>query len=108
MNAALAILALLVGTYLVAVLEGCVSTGRLRPEGPIVSGLSLLGWESVVPRQLDRLFFEVAPPLLLVAAMLAAAVLPLAPGLIVTDLATGALFVNAALAYVMVALVMAG
>mgnify|MGYP000576988021 CR=1 FL=1 len=32
----------------------------------------------------------------------------LAPGLIVTDLATGALFLNAALAYVLVALIMAG
>ncbi len=40
--------------------------------------------------------------------MLAFAVLPLAPGLIITNLATGALFVNAALAYVMVALLMAG
>jgi NADH-quinone oxidoreductase subunit H len=39
---------------------------------------------------------------------LAAAVLPLAPGAIVTDLATGALYVNAVLAYVMIALVMAG
>jgi len=45
---------------------------------------------------------------LLVAAVLAAAVLPLAPGLIVTDLATGALFVNASFAYVMVAVLMAG
>ncbi|MFV2038158.1 MAG: NADH-quinone oxidoreductase subunit H, partial [Paracoccaceae bacterium] len=36
------------------------------------------------------------------------AVIPLAPGLIITDLATGALFLNAALAYVLVALIMAG
>ncbi|MDQ4127642.1 MAG: NADH-quinone oxidoreductase subunit H, partial [Actinomycetota bacterium] len=70
--------------------------------------LALLGRESIVPRQPDRIFFEVAPPLLLVAALLAAAVLPLSPSRIVADLATGALFVNAALAYVMVALIMAG
>jgi NADH-quinone oxidoreductase subunit H len=107
-NAVLAILMLLVGAYLVAVLEGWVSTGRLRPAGPITSGLALLGRESVVPRRPDRIFFEVAPPLLLVAALLAAAVLPLSPGLIVADLATGALFVNAAWVYVMVALLMAG
>ncbi|HEU5422833.1 MAG TPA: complex I subunit 1 family protein, partial [Nitrolancea sp.] len=44
----------------------------------------------------------------LIAAVLAATVLPLAPGAVVVNLATGALFVNAALAYVMVALVMAG
>jgi NADH-quinone oxidoreductase subunit H len=68
-----------------------------------------VGLDRTLPaRETDRIFFEVAPPLLLVAAILAAAVLPLSPDLIVTDLATGALFVNAALAYVMVALVMAG
>ena len=99
---------LLAGTYGVAVLEGWASTGRFRPAGPLLSCLALLGRESLVPRKPDRIFFEVAPPLLLVSAVLAAAVLPLAPGLILADLATGALFVNAALAYVMVALLMAG
>jgi NADH-quinone oxidoreductase subunit H len=102
------ILMLLAGAYLVAVFEGWVSTGRLRPMGPLLSAVALLGRESLVPRKPDRIFFEVGPPLLLVSAVLAFAVLPLAPGLIVTDLATGALFVNAALAYVMVALLMAG
>jgi NADH-quinone oxidoreductase subunit H len=81
MSAVLAVLMLLAGAYLVAVLEGWVSTGRLRPMGPITSGLALMGRESIVPRQPDRIFFEVAPPLLLVAALLAAAVLPLSPGL---------------------------
>ena len=108
MGAALAVVALIAGAYLVAVLEGWVSTGRLRPAGPLVSAAALLSRESIVPRTPDRIFFEVAPALLLVSAVLAAAVLPLAPGLIVADLATGALFVNAALAYVMVALLMAG
>jgi NADH-quinone oxidoreductase subunit H len=104
----LVILALVVGSYCVAVLEGWASTGRLRPAGPLRAGAALLARESLVPRQSDRIFFEVAPPLLLVSAVLAFAVLPLAPGLVVADLATGALFVNAALAYVMVALLMAG
>lgn len=108
MSTLLVILALLVGAYLVAVLEEWASTGRFRPAGPVLSGLSLLGRESIVPRQPDRIFFEVAPPLLLASAVLAAAVLPFSPGLVVADLATGALFVNAALAYVMVALLMAG
>lgn len=100
--------ALLAGAYLVAVLEGWVSTGRLRPAGPIMAGVALLGRESFLTRQSDRIFYETAPVLLLASAVLTAAVLPLAPGLIVADLATGALFVNAALAYVMVAVVMAG
>jgi NADH-quinone oxidoreductase subunit H len=105
---AIVILALLFGAYLVAVLEGWASTGRFRPAGPVLSTVALLGRESVVPRQPDRLFFETAPILLLVAAVLAASVLPLGPDLVVVNLYTGALFVNAALTYVMVALVMAG
>ncbi len=108
LNFVAVLLMLLAGTYWVAVLEDWVSTGRFRPAGPVLSGLALLGRESLVPRKPDRIFFEVAPALLLVSAVLAAAVLPLAPGLILADLATGALFVNAALAYVMVALLMAG
>ena len=108
MSVALVVPMLLAGAYAVAVLEGWASTGKFRPAGPVVAGLALLGRESLVPRRPDRVFFETAPPLLLVAAVLAAAALPLAPGIIVTDLATGALFVNAALAYVMVAIVMAG
>ncbi len=108
MTTLLMVLMLFAGAYLVAVLEGWVSTGRLRPAGPILSAVALLGRESLVPRKPDRIFFEVAPPLLLVSAVLAFAVIPLSPGLIVTDLATGALFVNAALAFVMVALLMAG
>ena len=40
-----------------------------------------------------------------VTFVMAVAVIPLAPGLIITDLATGALFLNAALAYVLVALI---
>lgn len=98
----------LAGLYAVAVIEGWAATGRWRPAAPLLAGLALLGREGVVPRRPDRLLFEAAPPLLLVAAVLAAAVLPLAPGVVAVDLATGALFVNAALAYAMVALLMAG
>ncbi|MEW6635600.1 MAG: complex I subunit 1 family protein [Actinomycetota bacterium] len=102
------LLMLLAGAYLVAVLEGWSATGRFRPAGPALSAIALLGRESIVPRKPDRIFFEVAPVLLLVSTMLAAAVLPLGPSLVIADMATGALFLNAALAYVMVALVMAG
>lgn len=100
--------ALGVGIYAVAVFEDWTTSGQVRLAGPLWAGLAMLGRESLVPRQPDRLLFEAAPLLLLVASLLAAAVLPLAPDLVGVDLATGALFVNAALAYVMVALVMAG
>ncbi len=108
MSTAIVVLALLAGAYVVAVLEGWTTTGRFRPAGPALDAVAWLGRESIVTRSPDRIFFEVGPVLLLISALLAATVLPLAPGLIITDLATGALFVNAALAYVMVALVMAG
>lgn len=99
---------LIVAAYIVAVIEQWATSGRFRPAGPLSAAAALFVRESIVPRRPDRVLYEIAPPLLLIAATLAAAVLPLAPGAIVTDLATGALYVNAVLAYVMVALVMAG
>jgi NADH-quinone oxidoreductase subunit H len=99
---------LFVGVYIVVLMEDWLTTGRFRPALPLRAGLALLGRESFVPRKADRIFFELAPVLLLVVAVSTAAVLPLSPDLIIADLATGALFVNAALAYVLVALIMAG
>ncbi len=108
MTSLILILFLGVGVYLVAVIEDWASGNRLRPAGPALAALRMLGTESVLARKSDRLFFEVAPVLLLLSALLSLAIIPLAPGVIVTDLATGALFFNAALAYVLVALIMAG
>jgi len=102
------LLSLAAGAYVIAVLESWAVHGRFRPTRPAISALALLGREQLLARTPDRLFFEAGPVLLLVAGLLAVAVIPLAPGLIVTDLATGALFLNAALAYVLVALIMAG
>jgi NADH-quinone oxidoreductase subunit H len=108
MTGGILFVALTIGVYAVAVLEEWATTNRLRPAGPALAALSLLGRENILPRKSDRLFFEVGPVLLLIGALLSLAVIPLAPGLIATDLATGALFFNAALAYVLVALIMAG
>ena len=108
MNGWLLVAALAAALYVVAVVEEWVTSGRFSLAGALWYGLALIGRESVIPRRPDRILFETAPLLLLVAALLSTAVLPIAPDLIGTDLATGALFVNAALAYVMVALFMAG
>ena len=108
MTVAIVLLTLFGSAWLLAVIEGWTVTGRLRPAAPLISGLAHLGRESIVPRSPDRVFFEAAPVLLLVVAVLGAAVLPLAPDLVIADLSTGALFINAALAYVLVALIMAG
>ncbi|HEB86677.1 MAG TPA: NADH-quinone oxidoreductase subunit H [Gammaproteobacteria bacterium] len=108
MTTVLILLLLALGAYLVAVIETWTITGRFQLAAPLFAGIALLGRESIVPRKPDRIFFEVAPVLLLISAILAAAVVPLTPDLIITDLATGALFINAALVYVLVALLMAG
>ncbi len=86
----LVVAALLLGAYWVAVLEAWLASGRFRLAAPLWSTVALLGRESIVPRTPDRLFFETAPILLLVAAVLAAAVLPLSPSLIIANMATGA------------------
>ncbi len=108
MNTIMILLLLSLGAYIVAVLESWLSNGHFRLGAPLFSAIALLGRESVLPRKPDRIFFEVGPVLLLLSALLAAVVIPLTPELIITDLATGALFINAALVYVLVALLMAG
>jgi len=104
----LILLFLAVVVYLMAVLNVWLSGGRAPWSKSIVSALALLGRESVIPRKSDRLFFELGPVILLIAVLLAIAVLPIAPDLIMANLATGALFLNAVLAYVLVAVIMAG
>ncbi len=108
MTTLLIVLLLIAGAYFVAVLEAWISTGRFQLSAPLLAGIALLGRESNLPRKPDRIFFEVGPVLLLLSGLLAATVIPLTPNLIIADLATGALFINAALVYVLVALLMAG
>lgn len=102
------VVAIVAGVWFVAALESWVSTGRFRPGRPLAAAAAMLGQESLVPRRPDRILFEIAPPILLAAGVAATTVLPLAPEVIVIDLATGGLFVNAAWVYVVVALIMAG
>lgn len=108
MSLLLSLALLLAGLYGLAVLEGWVQSGRWYWKAPIADSAATLLRESIVPRQADRLLFETAPVLLLLAAVLAASVLPLYPAGAHVNLATGALFVNAAFAYVLVAVIMAG
>ena len=50
--------------------KGGVTGGRFRPAGPALDAVAMLGRESVVARSPDRIFFEVGPVLLLIAALL--------------------------------------
>ena len=70
MTIAIMLLVLLCGAWVLAVIETWSVTGRLRPAAPVLTGLANLGRESLVPRRPDRLFFESAPVLLLVVAVL--------------------------------------
>lgn len=108
MTTLIVVILLIFGSYLVAVLENWVNNGKFRLTAPLFAAMAMLGRESILSHKPDRLFFEVAPALLLISALLAAATIPLTPNLIIADLATGALFINAALVYVLVALLMAG
>lgn len=70
--------------------------------------VALFAQEPLTPRERDKILFEAAPLLLLIAPIAASVVLPFTKDSVLIDLATGALFVNAALIYVLVALFMAG
>jgi NADH-quinone oxidoreductase subunit H len=108
LSALIVMIGLLVGAYALAVVEGWASTGRLQPARPLLGGLALLARSSPSPGRHDAALYEAAPLLVAIAGVSAAAVLPLADGLVAVDLATGALFVNASWVYVLIALVMAG
>ncbi len=98
----------IVVSYVLVLIQHWQKNRKIQLSAPMYSILALLGRESVVPRKADRLFFELGPALLLIIVILAIAVIPLSPDLVMTNLATGALFLNAILAYVLVALIMAG
>lgn len=102
------LLLLFIGIYIIALLEQWSVSGRIRLSLPFFQALSLFSQESFTSRERDKVLFETAPLLLLIAPLAASVVLPFAKNTVLIDLATGALFVNAALIYVLVALFMAG
>ena len=84
MSILVVLLSLAAGAYALAVIERWAVHGHLSLTGPAWAALALLGRESLLARKSDRLFFELGPVLLLVAGLMAVAVIPLAPGLIIT------------------------
>lgn len=94
--------------YLLSVVEQWVTFKKWNFTAPFASLAFLLVQEDVKPRQRDKVFYETAPVLFIAAALLAVGVLPFAKEFTITGLSTGALFINAAFAYIMVAMVMAG
>jgi NADH-quinone oxidoreductase subunit H len=98
----------LAAIYLIAVLEQHSIQKTWNFTGPLNSIVFYFTQEDVKPHQRDKVFYELAPVLFIAAALLAIVVLPFSKEFTITGLSTGALFINAVFAYIMVAMVMAG
>ena len=96
------------GVYVAAVMERWSVTGTVNWAGPVRSFLLLFAQEEIKTRKHDKVFFETAPILFIGVILLTISILPFGRGSVIIDLGTGALFINAALVYVMVSLLMAG
>jgi NADH-quinone oxidoreductase subunit H len=66
--------------------------GLLQPLADVVK---LLQKEDIIPRNADRALFNLAPPLMVIVALGAAAVLPVSPSAIAADLDVGVLYLLA-------------
>jgi NADH-quinone oxidoreductase subunit H len=104
----LIVLLFLFGIYVLAVMERWQHTGAILWKEPAHTFLRMVAQEEVKPRKHDSVFYEAAPIFFIAVIVLTISILPFAKGWVLIDLATGALFINAALVYVMVCLFMAG
>ncbi len=102
------LLLFLVSLHLIAVVERWSIYKNWEFGHPFSVFMSHFVQENVKPRKHDKTFYETAPILFITVAVLTIGILPLADSLVIVNIATGALFFNAALAYIMVALLMAG
>lgn len=98
----------LISVYAIAVLERRAVHKTWEFSYPLSAFASYFVQENIKPRKRDKTFYETAPILFIAAAVLAIGILPLADSTTIVNMATGALFFNAALAYIMVSLLMAG
>lgn len=97
-----------VGVYFVALLERWSISGRLEWGGPVHAFLQVFGQEEIRTRRYDTVFYEATPVIFIVVVLLSITILPFAKDTVILDLGTAALFINAALVYIMVSLIMAG
>ena len=105
----LAVLLVAVGGALaVALLEQIVAGGRPGPTVVLRRAAAVFDEPLTTPHRPDAWLYHLAPPLLLLAAVLALATVPWTPDFRGIDLPTGAILFSAALAYVTPAVFMAG
>lgn len=96
------------GAFVVALLEQLVTGSRPSPTLVVRRAAAALDEPLSTPHRPDGWLFHLAPPLLLVAAIVALATVPWAPGFRGVDLPVGAILFSGALAYVTPAVFMAG
>ena len=88
-----------------------IGPNRVGPQGlfqPIADVLKLLLKEVVVPAEASTLLFYVAPIISLFAALIAWAVIPFSPGVVLADVNAGLLFVLAATSLGVYGVIIAG
>jgi len=96
---------------IIAFLQGRLGPNRVGPAGilqSVADGVKLLMKEIILPFQADRVPFMLAPLAVLVPGLMVWAVIPWGPGLAVTDLNVGVLFVLAMGAFPTIGILMAG
>jgi len=96
------------GAFLLALLEQAVAGARPAPLALARRASVVVRQPLAVPDVKDAWLYHTAPGLLLLAAVLALAMVPWAPGFRGLDFETGAILFSAALAYVTPAILMAG
>ena len=104
--------ALLIGAYVIAVLDRLLAPGqrqiRMAVEAPLVSAANLLSEQQLTPRGPDGLLFRSAPLIALVVVGLGALIIPVGPGLVAFDPAAGLFYFVAVSSPLMVAMMNAG
>jgi NADH-quinone oxidoreductase subunit H len=82
--------------------------GRYGLLQPVADVMKLLSKEQITPAGADRLAYELAPILIVVASLLVWAVMPFAPGLIGVDLNIGLFYILAVSSVSVVTFLLAG
>lgn len=96
---------------IVGFLQGRLGPNRVGPAGllqPVADGIKLLMKETIIPAQADRIAFLLAPLIVVIPSLAVWVIIPWGPGLAVTDLNIGVLFILAIGAVPTIGILMAG
>ena len=88
-----------------------IGPNRVGPMGllqPVADALKLLSKEDILPSRADKLLFTLAPILVLSPSLLAWAVIPFGPGLVLADVNVAVLFIVAMAGVPTIGFIMAG